>query len=255
MEGIESISERDTSGIKPLALSAPVILTIVASAILLWSSAFILWWQADLDKWLVLSHNGLRTNDLVVGIAQIVSRYGMSFIVLVYLIYLLFAFKHEKLRDAYRIYLVVFLMFGLAGIGGDILKEVLDRPRPFVEYAGEISAFSNAQTPAFPSGHATKSVALALPFLLLIAVKDNWHKAVKILLAGMAVAVCYSRVLLGAHYVSDVLAGVAMALISFPLVILLNGKILSQMTNERLNTAIKVWAVVLLGFMIYLALR
>jgi membrane-associated phospholipid phosphatase len=95
-------------------------------------------------------------------------------------------------------------------------------------------------------------MALALPFLLLITAKDNWHKGVKILLAIIVFGVCYSRVLLGAHYVSDVLAGVGMALICFPLVTLLNNRILSNMTKERLNFAIKVWAVILLGLMIYL---
>jgi len=179
----------------------------------------------------------------------------MPIIVLVYLIYLLFAFKYEKLRDAYRIYLLVFLMFGLAGIGGDILKAIFNRPRPFVEYAGEITAFSNAATPAFPSGHATKSMALALPFLFLLAAKDNWCKVVKILLAITALGVCYSRVVLGAHYVSDVLAGVGMALICLPLVTLLNNKILSMMTEKRLNFAIRVWAVILLALMIYLVVQ
>ena len=174
---------------------------------------------------------------------------------LYYLLYLLFAFKYEKLRDAYRIYLLVFLMFGFAGIGGDILKEIFNRPRPFVEYAGEINALSNAATPAFPSGHATKSMALALPFLLLITAKDNWNRGVKILLAIIVFGVCYSRVLLGAHYVSDVLAGVGMALICFPLVTLLNNQILRKMTKERLNIAIKVWAVILLLLMIYLTVK
>jgi undecaprenyl-diphosphatase len=255
LEDSKSISEKDLPGVKPLALSRQTISTIVVIAIVFWSSAFFLWRQVELDKWLLISHNGLRTNELVVSVAQVTSKYGMSIIALVYLLYLLFAFKYEKLRDAYRIYLLVFLMFGIAGIGGDILKEIFDRPRPFVEYAGEIIAFSNAKTPAFPSGHATKSMALALPFLILIAAKDIWHKGVKILLAIIAFGVCYSRVVLGAHYVSDVLAGVGMAMICFPLVTLLSNKILSNMTMERLNFAIKVWAVILLGLMIFLAVN
>jgi undecaprenyl-diphosphatase len=255
MEGSKSVSDIDTPGVKPLVLSRRTIAIIVVIAIVLWSSAFFLWWQVELDKWMLTSHNGLHSNDLAVSVAKVASRYGMPIIVLVHLLYFLFAFKYEKLRDAYRIYLLVFLMFGLVGIGGDILKEVFDRPRPFVEYAGEINAFSDAETPAFPSGHATKSMALALPFLLLIAAKDNWHKGVKILLAIIVFGVCYSRVLLGAHFVSDVLAGVGMALICFPLVILLNNKILSKMTEERLNFAIKVWAVILLGLMIFLVVK
>jgi membrane-associated phospholipid phosphatase len=245
MEGSTRVTERDIQGVKPLALSRQTIVIIVVIAIVLWSIAFFLWREVKLDKWLLISQNGLRTNELVVSVAQVATKYGMSIIVLVYLLYLLFAFKHEKLRDAYRIYLMVFLMFGFAGIGGDILKEIFNRPRPFVEYADEINALSSAATPAFPSGHATKSMALALPFLLLITAKDNWHRGVKVLLAIIVFGVCCSRVLLGAHYVSDVLAGVGMALICFPLVTPLNNKILSNMTKERLNFAIKVWAVIL----------
>ena len=244
--------ERDIRSVKLLVLSRRTIVIIVVTAIVLWSIAFFLWGQVKLDKWLLLSQNRMRTNELLVSVAQAATRYGMALIVLVYLLYLLFAFRYEKLRDAYRIYLIVLLMFGFAVIGGDILKEVFNRPRPFVEYAGQINALSNAKTPAFPSGHATKSVALALPFLLLITAKDNWHRGVKILLAIIAFGVCYSRVLLGAHYVSDVLAGVGMALICFPVVTLLSNKILSKMTEERLNSAVKVWAVVLLGLMIFL---
>jgi membrane-associated phospholipid phosphatase len=252
MEGSKHVTEIYMPGVKPLALSRQTIVIIVVIATVLWSIAFFLWRQVELDKWLLITQNGLRTNELVVSVAQVATKYGMSIIVLVYLLYLLFAFKFEKLRDAYRIYLLLFLMFGFAGIGGDMLKEILNRPRPFVEYAGEINALSNAATPAFPSGHATKSMALVLPFLLLITAKDNWHKGVKVLLAVIVFGVCYSRVLLGAHYVSDVLAGVGMALICFPLVTLLNNRILSHMTKERLNFAIKVWAVILLGLMVFL---
>jgi membrane-associated phospholipid phosphatase len=95
-------------------------------------------------------------------------------------------------------------------------------------------------------------MALALPFLLLITAKDNWHKGLKILLALIVFGVCYSRVLLGAHYVSDVLAGVGMALTWLPLVALLTNRILSNMAKERLNFAVRVWAVILLGLMIVL---
>jgi len=255
MEESASASGRDIPGVEPLALSRRTIATILLIAAVLWSSAFLLWKQVELDKQLLISLNGLRTNELVVSVAQLASKYGMAIIVLVYLLYLLFAFKHEKLRDAGRISLLVLLMFGFAALGGDVLKRILNRPRPFVTYAGEIIAFSDAGTPAFPSGHATKSTALALPFLFLIAAKDNLHKGVKILMAIVAFGVCCSRVLLGAHYVSDVLAGVGMALTLLPLVTLLSNRILGKLTKERLDLAIRVWAVALLLLMIYLAMQ
>jgi len=255
MEGSESISERDISGVKPPALRRQTILIVVVIAIVLWTSAFLLWWQVELDKWLLITHNGLRTNELVVGVAQVASRYGMPTIVLVYFVYLLFAFRSEDMRDACGVCLSVLLMFGVAAVGADVLKVIFGRPRPFVEYAGELIAFSNAPTPAFPSGHAAKSVALALPFLVLVAEKDIWHKGAKTLLAIVAFGVCYSRVMLGAHYVSDVLAGAGMALICFPLIALLSNRILSMMSRERLNMAIKVWAVILLALMIFLVVK
>ena len=44
----------------------------------------------------------------------------------------------------------VSISFGIGGIAGDLLKEVLDRPRPFIEYAGQITAITHPKTPAFP---------------------------------------------------------------------------------------------------------
>jgi membrane-associated phospholipid phosphatase len=230
-----------------------MVLMLVIAAVL-WGTAFFLWGQAGIDRWLLVSQERLRSNELVVGLAQLATAYGMSMIVLLYLLYLLFSLKYERLRDAYPVYLPVLLLFGIAAVGGDILKEILKRPRPFVEYAGQIRAFSSAASPAFPSGHATKSVALALPFLLLIAAKDRWHKGAKVLLAIIVFGVCYSRVLLGAHYASDVLAGAGMALTCFPLATLLSNTLLRRMTRERLDSAIRVWAVVLAGLMVCLAL-
>jgi undecaprenyl-diphosphatase len=252
VDGSKKITQRALPSVKPLELKRQPIVIMIVMAIVLWSVSIFLWKQVELDKWMLISVNTLRTNRGVIGIAQLASKYGMPMIVLVYLLYLFFAFKHEALRDNHRIYLLVFLMFGLAGIFGDIVKEILNRPRPFIEYAGEINALSDAATPALPSGHATKSVSLALPFLLLVMEKDSWHKGVKVLLATLAFAVCCSRVLLGTHYVSDVLAGVGTALICFPLVTVVNNRILSTMTIERFNFAIKVWAVILFGLMIYL---
>jgi undecaprenyl-diphosphatase len=252
MEGSKRAADQSTVAVIPLALSRQGAVLVLVIAAMFWGVAFLLWGQVGLDKWLLVSQEGLRANELVVALAQLTSKYGMSMIVLVYLLYLLVAFKYEGLNDAYPVYLLVLLMFGIAGIGGDVLKEILNRPRPFVEYAGQITAFSDASTPAFPSGHATKSMALALPFLLLIAAKDNWHKWAKVLIAIIVLGVCYSRVLLGAHYVSDVLAGVGMALTCLPLATVLSNMALRRMTRERLNTAIKVWAVALVGLMVYL---
>ena len=252
MEGSIRTANQSTVALKPLPLSRQATVLILVIAAAFWGVASFLWAQVGLDRWLLLSQEGLRSNEVVVAGAQLASKFGMSMIVLVYLLYFLAAFKYEELRAVYPISLVVLLLFGIAAVGGDVLKEILNRPRPFVEYAGQVTAFSTASTPAFPSGHATKSTALALPFLLLIVAKGNWHKSAKVLIAVIVVGVCYSRVLLGAHYVSDVLAGVAMALTCFPLATLLSSIALRRMSRQRLNTAIRVWAIALVALMVYL---
>ena len=146
-------------------------------------------------------------------------------------------------------------MFSIAAIGSDLLKVIIARPRPFVTYAGEMMAFSDADTYALPSGHASKSTALALPFLILVVARDRWQTGVKVLLGILALGVCYSRVVLGAHYVSDVLAGMGWAMACYPVATLLANQILGKMSQERLNTAIKIWALVLLVLMVYLAVK
>ncbi len=98
---------------------------------------------------------------------------------------------------------------GLAGLttlalaGGVtlILKYSVNRERPFVTWP-DIRKKSKAGSPSFPSGHtssafaAATSVSLAYPRWYIIAPSFAW--------AG---TVGYSRMHLGVHYPSDVVAG------------------------------------------------
>jgi undecaprenyl-diphosphatase len=252
---MDSTGEPATARVKPVALSRQSVVILLLIAAVFWSSAFVLWWQADLDKALLVSHNQLRTHELAVDIAQFASRYGMAIIVLIYLIYTVLAFRYQGLRDGLQIVLLVILMFAAAAIGGTLLKAVFNRPRPFVTYADEINALSSAASLAFPSGHASKSVALILPFMVFIAAQNTWRTAVKILLAALALGVCYSRIVLGAHYLSDVMAGIGLALILLLPITFLNNKALSRMPKERIHIALRAWTVILFVLTLYLAVK
>ena len=88
-----------------------------------------------------------------------------------------------------------------------VAKRLVDRTRPAVD------ALLTPPDPSFPSGHATGSVALSvvLAGLLLGAVSTRAARAAVLLAAGaFAVAVGLSRVYLGAHWLTDVLAGWAL---------------------------------------------
>jgi undecaprenyl-diphosphatase len=111
-------------------------------------------------------------------------------------------------------YLLMIRKFGLALLllaaeaGGmlfsTLLKQMFDRPRPDLEHAARVF------TASFPSGHATLSAVTFLTLgALLTRVTDD--RKSKLYFMGTAivltVTVGLSRLYLGVHYPSDVLAG------------------------------------------------
>jgi undecaprenyl-diphosphatase len=87
------------------------------------------------------------------------------------------------------------------------LKVVVGRARPVLSHP-----FTHAHGFSFPSGHASGSASVYLPIAVLLLRCDR--PAVRRGAVTLAVAVCVtvatSRVLLGVHFPSDVLAGLAL---------------------------------------------
>lgn len=81
------------------------------------------------------------------------------------------------------------------------LKYSVNRPRPFVTYP-DIQKISPAGSPSFPSGHTSSAFALATSLTLQF---PKWYVAAPAYV--WAGTVGYSRMHLGVHYPSDVLAG------------------------------------------------
>ncbi|HEV8296788.1 MAG TPA: phosphatase PAP2 family protein [Acidimicrobiales bacterium] len=84
-------------------------------------------------------------------------------------------------------------------------KFLIDRARPDIN---RLTGFSSS---SFPSGHAAQAAAMFAAFALLLGRRRS--RTVRAVLAGLAVwiavSVAASRVLLGAHWFTDVLAGLA----------------------------------------------
>ena len=118
-----------------------------------------------------------------------------------------------------------YLMLGnltLAGILIVTFKNIYQRPRPEILHLVEEKGFS------FPSGHSL-AVTLLIGSLIIIVgqrVKDRTVKLIfQILLGVYLVSVIISRVYLGVHYPSDVLASLCLGLgilfIEFPFISIL----------------------------------
>ena len=97
------------------------------------------------------------------------------------------------------------------------LKRIFDRPRPVVpEPLVHLSTYS------FPSGHAVASTLFygAVCALVLQRVRSRaWRVATVVAGVAMVLLVAGSRVYLGAHYLGDVLAGIAVGVACVALVL------------------------------------
>ncbi|MEM5780773.1 MAG: phosphatase PAP2 family protein [Lawsonibacter sp.] len=85
-----------------------------------------------------------------------------------------------------------------------ILKPLVARPRPWLDVAGLIPLITEPDPYSFPSGHTCAAFAAAVMFWR--ALPETWT-GVKALTVVMAVLMGLSRIYVGVHYPSDILAG------------------------------------------------
>lgn len=103
--------------------------------------------------------------------------------------------------------------FVLVVLGAEIItflgKLWFDRPRPLWAVFFETD-------PSFPSGHATIAVAFYgyLAYILIQSFPGRYQRLIITLAALLIALIGFSRLYLGVHYVSDVLAGYLVGLLA-----------------------------------------
>lgn len=117
-----------------------------------------------------------------------------TFIAVFFIISSLFMWHQHK-----REWIMPFwLGLGMAAVLSYLIKLFSMRPRPAVALG--ITAIAAVSSYSFPSGHAAASFS-ALPVL------DKEYKRVRQVWITLAVLIAFSRLYLGVHYPSDIIAG------------------------------------------------
>jgi membrane-associated phospholipid phosphatase len=103
---------------------------------------------------------------------------------------------------------VAFLFLAVAGqfVVADLVKFIVARPRPDIH---PLTGFSGT---SFPSGHATAAAATYMACAFLLSRRRSFTTKATLMgvAAGIAASVAATRVLLGVHWFTDVLAGLAL---------------------------------------------
>ena len=199
-------------GIISIEASRTKLAATLATATVLLGVSLVLWMQQSIDHRLVIRGNAVHENRELFEFFELVSRYGMGLIALLFSLLIALALKRRSLAYHQPIFMFVLIAFATGSIAGDLLKELVGRARPVVELAGLIAQTQLSDSPSFPSGHATKSMSLVLPFLIMAECRDLTTRVFKLVTVLLAILVCCSRVALQKHYPSDVIAGTAVAL-------------------------------------------
>ena len=142
-------------------------------------------------------------NDALTSFYKVITNFGESKIILVLLVLLLIFIKNKKQG----------ILFSLASIGSFgitfVIKHLAKRARPVG------IALINETGYSFPSSHSMIVIAF-YGFLLYLLLKSNLKKYIKVILSILLlliiIIVPISRIYLGVHHASDVVAGLLLSI-------------------------------------------
>lgn len=119
----------------------------------------------------------------------------------------------ERFFPAWHASVLIFIAVGGSGLLTDTLKRIFARARPTEFFASHTTGFfhwADAFGPhayhfhSFPSGHTTTALSLAAAVTFLLPEKQRWLRIPVFVFAGI---LAVSRIMVSAHYTSDVIVG------------------------------------------------
>lgn len=147
---------------------------------------------------------------------MVLEELGKSHWVLVYCLVTI-AIAWRSMRDVAHRHIEFFLSVAISGIAANIIKVIACRPRPMLMLTEGITQWDPLAFRmeylwnSFPSGHATTGLAIA------ISGTAAWPR-LRWFFWPLGVAIAVARMIVDAHYLSDVIAGSVLgAVVAFTL--------------------------------------
>jgi membrane-associated phospholipid phosphatase len=141
---------------------------------------------------------------------------------------IIYQLKTKDSAQAYKTKLVCGTVI-ISAVIATSLKYSIQRPRPYITYSN-LDENTESTSPSFPSGHTSAAFSLATS---LSVAYPKWYVIVPAYTWASGAA--YSRLTLGAHYPSDVLAGAIIGSGSAWLSLKLNHWINKRSSKKRPN--------------------
>lgn len=137
-------------------------------------------------------------NDLLTGPAKVIDILGNFGLALASLVLMIRWAVTGRRAHALFLFTVVLV----SSIATQSIKHFVLRPRP-------VDPMVHVDTGSFPSGHAMSVLSMALVAILILGMS---RRTGVLLLAGSAAVIIWNRTYLGAHWISDTVAGGAIGI-------------------------------------------
>ena len=155
----------------------------------------------DENGYLIVSKHLISKN--MTSIERCITNFGGIYWLVGFSIFLLIVIKNKKIPIS------IMINLGLSALLNFTLKQILQRPRPIEHRIIDESGYS------LPSGHSMVSMAY-YGFLIYLIHKNIKNKYLKFflitILSVLIINIGISRIYLGVHYTSDVIAGFLVAI-------------------------------------------